>query len=160
MDIDENKLNSMLSEIISDLKEQDNKDKDIFNERYKDCFNAIIFNGHTWSNNQNLYSELSAFRLIDETVEVIVSLSFNYLNKQTGKEYSKCYLEYDSNYYLLEKYNIQGYYARITLIPEKKKLKPDKKIIQFNDVYNWVNNTNEWRCIRHANKKQNKEKDK
>lgn len=154
-DITEEKIESYLNEIISETFLEEDYNKKLLNEKYKDCFNAIIFNGRSWSSEQNLYSHLEAFQEIDNLVYIIATHVISYFsNKNINvKDYTdcfetyRCYIEYDNNIFEIEKAYGQGSFARITLLNDDINY-DNNKCAKIEIVIDWINNTDEWRMFR------------
>lgn len=145
-DISEEKVEFYLDEMITETLLEEDCNKKLLNEKYKDCFNAIIFNGQSWNSEQNLYSNLESFQEIDKLVYIISDYSLMYYKKVSNNNCKQCYLEHDEYIYYIEMFHGQGIFARLTLVGEID----DSNIfanIKFKDVLNWINTTDEWRMF-------------
>jgi hypothetical protein len=150
-DIDFEKV---FDEMLAETIEKENKNFVLMKNKYKDMFNAIIFNGSTWLSDQNMYSGLEAFQVIDDLVYIVSTHTISYFeNKDIDiRDYSdcfetyKCYIEYDNNIFEIEKAYGQGSFARITLLDEN--IEYDKnKYVKIEDVISWMSDTDKWRMF-------------
>ena len=143
---DKNKIDLLIEEVFNDTIKEENENKELFENRYKDCFNAILFNGEKWDSDQNLYSGLKEFQVIDKLVYIICDFCLMYYNKTFDNNDNICYLLYDENLYKIEKVYGQGSFSRITLLGRQEDRK-ELYDIELNDVIKWINKTDEWRMF-------------
>jgi hypothetical protein len=152
-------METVFNEMLNETIENENKEFELIKDKYKDMFNAIIFNGSTWMSDQNLYSGLEAFQEIDNLVYIVSTYTISYLeNKDINvRDYTdcfetyRCYIEYDNNVFEIEKAYGQGSFARITLLEDD--IEYDKnKCAKIKEVIDWMTNTDKWRMFQNIEK--------
>ena len=143
----------MIDELLENTIKEENEKKELFNSKYKDCFNAIIFNGCEWNSDQNLYSGLKAFQEIDKLVYIICDFCLHYNNKVNNNGCNECYLLYNNGLYRLETIYGQGTFSKIEYLGFKED-KNKSYNIKFEEVLKWVNETDEWRMFQKINKEE------
>lgn len=149
----------VFDKMLKDTIEQENKDFALMKSKYKDMFNAIIFNGGTWISDQNLYSGLISFQEIDNLVYIIATNVISYFNNKNidARDYSdnfetyKCYIKYDDYIFEIEKAFGQGSFARITLLEEPVEYE-ECKCVNIEEVIDWMDNTDKWRLFQKIEK--------
>lgn len=149
----EEDMEKIFNELLKEQINKENKEKELFLNKYENCFNAIIFNCHSWGSDQNLYSNLPAFEEIDNLVYIISDFAIKYHSIN-----NIAYVKWNDYLFSCEHFYGQGSFSRITFLDEEEN-EEDIKKINKNDIINieklidWVKNTDKWRMFQ---KKDNK----
>ena len=150
-------MGKVANEMYEETIKEEDEDFELMSAKYKDMFNATIFNGMTWMSEQNLYSGLKAFQEIDRLVEIIGSNIIRYLQNIDidTRDYeemfytNKGYIEYNDYIFEVEEAYGQGSFTRITLLEgitnENDKIKD--RCVKIEDLISWMGNTDEWRIF-------------